>query len=229
MDLPRALPDHLSALTQALDDPGTDLPTILDVLVDDLTAAVPSFLGLVMTLHQDGVAVTLATSDANPADGAGASLALPLAPLISTDPASTAVFYARNPGAFVDLAADTRRLYGLDGQVVVDGHLPRTSDPPSTTRSPEATDPPHAAGQRAGTDPPAVTAAPSRAGVTGLDDLSDVNQAIGVLLTRGYTPVEGHAELRRRADLADQSLAEAAQHLLRTVNWRPPRPPDAGA
>ena len=39
---------------RCLDDPGTDLNTILDVLVDDLSAAVSSFLGLTMTLHLSG-------------------------------------------------------------------------------------------------------------------------------------------------------------------------------
>jgi hypothetical protein len=35
-----------------------------------------------------------------------------------------AVFYAASPGAFVEMAAETRRAYGLDGQVVLDSHLP---------------------------------------------------------------------------------------------------------
>ena len=36
MDFPRALSRQLSALTDALDDPGTDLQAVLAVLVDDL-------------------------------------------------------------------------------------------------------------------------------------------------------------------------------------------------
>ena len=47
-----ALTDQLDALTAALDDPGTDLQTILEVLVDDLSAAVSSFLG---TAHDAAV------------------------------------------------------------------------------------------------------------------------------------------------------------------------------
>ncbi|HEY4993239.1 MAG TPA: hypothetical protein VII33_14290, partial [Nakamurella sp.] len=73
-----ALTAQLNALTAALDDPGTDLETILDVLVDDLSAAVSSFLGLRMTLQLDGVPVTLTAMDAGLAVTAGASLTLPL-------------------------------------------------------------------------------------------------------------------------------------------------------
>ena len=46
MNFPASLSQQLSDLTDALDDPGTDLQAILALLVDDLTAAVPSFLGL---------------------------------------------------------------------------------------------------------------------------------------------------------------------------------------
>ena len=34
------------------------------------------------------------------------------------------MFYATDPGAFLELAADARKTFGLDGLVVVDGHLP---------------------------------------------------------------------------------------------------------
>ena len=44
MEFPASLRAQLSELTDALDDPGTDLQAILDVLIDDLTLAVPSFL-----------------------------------------------------------------------------------------------------------------------------------------------------------------------------------------
>ncbi len=59
MDFPYALCRHLGALTDARDDPRTDLQAVLAVLADDLTAVVPSFLGLSMTLHLDGDPITL--------------------------------------------------------------------------------------------------------------------------------------------------------------------------
>jgi hypothetical protein len=125
-----ALTAQLSTLTVALDDPGTDLQTILEVLADDLSAAVSSFLGLRMTLQPGGIPVTLTAIDADPELAAGASLALPLAPLTGAGTGGTVVFYARNPGAFVDLAADIQRVPGPGGRVVLDGHLPDPSDPP---------------------------------------------------------------------------------------------------
>ena len=123
MDFPHVLSEQLSALTNALDDPGIDLAAVLGDLTGDVTAAVPSFLGLSMTLLLDGRPVTLTTIDADLAAAAGASLLLPLDPLAGAGPGSSVVFYAGRPGAFVDLAADTRYAYGLDGDVVLDGHL----------------------------------------------------------------------------------------------------------
>ena len=170
---------QLGALTAALDEPGADLQTILDVLVDDLTAAVSSFLGLRMTLHQlDGCPVTLTTMDADPALTAGACLTLSLGRSTGEGPDGTVVFYARNPGAFVDLAADLQRVHG------------RTARSTWTISY------------------RAQTIRPRRPGITGLAEHSVVNQAIGVLITRGHIPAEALAELRRRA-------ADTLQHRAR--------------
>jgi hypothetical protein len=187
-----ALTAQLGALTAALDDPGTDLETILDVLVDDLTAAVSSFLGLRMTLHQpDGCPVTLTTMGADTARTAGACLTLPLGRSTDEGPGGgTVVFYARNPGAFVDLAADLQRVHG---QVDLDGQLPSSGDQPR------------------------------RAGITGLAEHSVLNQAIGVLITRGHTPAEAQRELRRRAADTPHTLPEVAKHVLASTN-SPRRP-----
>ena len=187
-----ALTAQFNALTAALDDPGTDLETILDVLVDDLSAAVSSFLGLRMTLQLDGVPVTLTAMDAGLAVTAGASLTLPLGRSTDEGPGGTVVFYARHPGAFVDLAADLQRVHDPDGQVYLDDHLPSAGDQPRW------------------------------AGITGLAELSVVNQAIGVLITRGHSPAEAHAELRRRATDTLHSMPDAAEHVLASTNAPPP-------
>ena len=123
MDFSRALSEQLSALTDALDDPGVDLQAVLGVLVDDLMIAVPSFLGLTLTLRLGGDPITLIAIDADRVTTAGASLQLPLDHLAGAGPDSVAVFYAASPGAFVEMAAETRRAYGLDSQVVLDSHL----------------------------------------------------------------------------------------------------------
>ena len=66
------------------------------------------------------------------------------------------VFYAAPPGAFVDLAADTQFAYHLNGQVLLDQHLPSPDHP----------------------------AGPS--GVSGDTETSTINEAIGVLIGRGH-------------------------------------------
>ena len=185
MDFPQVLSEQLSALTNALDDPGIDLAAVLGDLTGDVTAAVPSFLGLNMTLLLDGRPVTLTTIDANLAAAAGASLLLPLDPLAGAGPGSSVVFYAGRPGAFVDLAADTRYAYGLDGDVVLDGHLT------TLTRA-------------AGVHP----------GVNGSDEITVINQAIGVLIARGHLPEEAHDELLARAADHARGLPGAAEDLL---------------
>ena len=123
MDVSGSLSEQLSALTDALDDPGTDLPAILSVLVDDITAAIPSFLGLTMTLELNAQPFTLTAIDPTGADTATTSLQLPLDPLAGAGPGSAVTFYAATRGAFVDLAADARLAWGMDGHVLLDQHL----------------------------------------------------------------------------------------------------------
>lgn len=99
--------DDLESLTAALDDPGTDLYDMLKVLADNLTAAVPSFVGVAITL--DGVAVTPRVHDSDPALTPGESLDLTFSVLMPDAPDSTPVFYAAEVGAFADLAAVVTR------------------------------------------------------------------------------------------------------------------------
>ena len=61
-----------------------------------------------------------------------------------------------------------------------------------------------------------------KSGVTGLADLSAVNRAIGVLITRGYFPDEARAELRRRVGDGPDSVPDAARRVLLSTNA--PRP-----
>ena len=192
MKFPDTLTSLLNELTTALDDPGTDLQAILEVLIDDMSTVVSSFMGLTMTLPQDGFPVTLTAVETDLLPVSGASLELMLSPLPGVGVGSSVVFYARQPGAFVDLAADLRRVFGTAGGMVLDGHLPGASDPPH------------------------------RAGVTGLVELGLVNRAVGVLITRGYTPSEAHSELRRRAADSRRSVLDAASDVLNSTNVHAP-------
>lgn len=185
MNFAHPLSDQLDALTDALAHPRTNLQAVVATLADNVTAAVPSFLGLTMTLLQAGRPVTVTAIDADLADAAGTSLRLPLERLAGAAPGSSVVFYAGQPGAFVDLAADTHYAYGLDGDVVLDGHLnPLT--------------------RLAGVHP----------GVNGSDEMTVINQAIGVLIARGLPPEEADDELLRRAAGHPRGLPGAAADLL---------------
>ena len=185
MYFPHPLSEQLESLTKALADPGTDLQANIAALAADVTAAVPSFLGLTMTLLLDGRPVTVTAIEADLAAAAGASLLLPLDPLAGAASGSSVVFYAGRPGAFVDLAADTRYAYSLDGDVVLDPHL--TGQP---------------------------GARPVRPGVNGTDEITLINQAIGVLIARGQPPEEAHDELVARAADHPRGLPGAAEDLL---------------
>ena len=185
MNAPHPLNAQLGALTIALEDPEVDLQAVIAALAADVTAAVPSFLGLTMTLLLDGRPVTVTAIDADLATAAGTSLRLPLGPLAGAAPGSFVVFYAGRPGAFVDLAADTRYAYGLDGDVVLDGHLTPQTWP-------------------AGAHP----------GVSGSDELRVINQAIGLLIGQGRLPEEAHEELLRCAAHHGRGLSGAAEDLL---------------
>ena len=147
-----------------------------------------------MTLRLGGDPITLTAIDGDRATTVGSSLRLPLDRLAGAGPDSVVVFYAGSPGAFVDMAVDTRRAYDLDGQVVIDGHL-------------------------------AIPAAGN--GLGGLDDLTVINRAIGVLIDQGHHPDKAHDELLRRADNDKTRLSETARSLLAaTAGTHPPTAPE---
>ena len=195
MELPTDLTVPLAALTQSLDDDGTDLQAILAVLHDDLIDAVPSYLGLRITFHPQGYAITLSTVGAFTNGTAQATLRLPLAQ-VTGDPGGEIVFYAALPGAFTELAADARYSYDLDGQVQVDEHLLHGLHQPH-----------HRSRQQAALDP----------GIQGPPELAEINQAIGVLIEGGVPAVEAAAALHARA--ADQGIdiLAAARRILQEL------------
>ena len=190
MIFPPVLTEQLTAITKALYDPGTDLQAVLDVLLDDLSAAICSFLGVSVRLLVDEFPVTLTAINPGVRFPVGASLQLPPAALTGVGLGGTMVFYARNPGAFVDLAADIDRVHGPG--VVLDGHLAELTGQP-----------------------------PLRSGITGLADLSLINQAVGVLITRGYDPGEALAELRSRAADTACGVPDVARQVLACTNTSP--------
>jgi len=95
---------------------------VVTVLVDDLTEAIPSLLGLNLTDHPGRRHGHPQHHRTGCAGCRGASLHVPLDELTAAGLGSAITFYAARAVAFVDLAADIRYAYGLDRQVVVDGH-----------------------------------------------------------------------------------------------------------
>ena len=104
MEIIAALAADLTILTEALDDPDSDVVESVVQLSADVRSAIPSCLGLTVTVPDSDPLFTFTTveDDVEPGD-VRTSLMLAL----SHDGAGArVVLYAGTPGAFVDLAAD---------------------------------------------------------------------------------------------------------------------------
>ncbi|MDT4918062.1 MAG: hypothetical protein QOH89_2762 [Pseudonocardiales bacterium] len=185
MEITAALATDLALLTDALDEPGADLAETLRRLAAAASVAVQSYLGLSVIAGDGARPVTFTALEATVvAADIGSSLRMPLSQHTArpADSRLVVIFYARRPGAFVDLAADLSSLTGLRLiDFVLDDHLrlPASRHPADTVLS-----------------------------------SSVVNQAVGLLLGRGYTPERAAHEIDVRAATAGHSRFEAAQRVL---------------
>ena len=161
-----AVAADLSILTAALDEPGTDIAHSLGQLAADAMAAIPTFLGLRVTVNGSDPPFTFTTF----VEGVGTGdvrtslrVALPGVGDVGLLPAVVLVFYAGSPGTFVDLAADLAWLTArpLSG-FLLDQHLPAPAE---------------------------------RGAATSLFEASVINQAIGALIGQGYTPEQAEQHL----------------------------------
>ena len=172
MELSAGLAADLARLTDALDDPVTDLADLVGSVHDAFVVAVPSALGVAftiqtspdLTIRSSPAELTVSTLD-GAATAVATSLQVPLGSWTDLEPGSAVIFYAATTGALVDLAADLGWLLNLRSDVVLDGHLP--------AQQPEAE--------------------------SGLAELSVIQQALGVLIERGMTPEAGRNELEHLA------------------------------
>jgi len=99
-----ALAADLAILTQALDDPDSDVAESVLRLARAVGSAVPSFLGLTVTVHDSDPPLTFTTLEGQVEPG---DVRTSLMMALSHDGAGARVIvYAGTPGAFVDLAAD---------------------------------------------------------------------------------------------------------------------------
>ncbi|MBB3326655.1 hypothetical protein [Microlunatus antarcticus] len=203
VELSAQLVDQLAlvALGDARD--GDGLVSDLDALVTTLHGAVPSFLGLRLTLVHSGLPVQVTSLLPGWTDGAAVtSLRLALAPVSRAFEAGGAlVLWSGVPGSLVDLAADLGYVVARGGNdagspaVELDRHLP----------------------------PSGITS-----GVEGLDELATVQRAAGLLISAGHDPVAAHETLRVGAADHGSSTYEWAVRLLDEHRAARRRPESAG-
>jgi hypothetical protein len=182
MDLSAALAADLTALSEALHG-DVDLETTLRHFAATAALAVPSYLGMTMTVIVDGHRVSF-TEPERPGGQrpVATSVMIPLSDIAGSEAGSSLVLYAAAPGAFVDLAADLT--YALQvGPDVLALDAQRT---------------------------PAV----DESGLNGLADLTQINQALGILIGVGHTLDGARSELQRLAHRAQSTLRVAAQELI---------------
>jgi hypothetical protein len=187
MKISATLAGDLGILTAALDEPGADVLHSLRRLGVGAQAAVPSYLGLSVTVDGSDPPLTFTIFEEGAADGARTSLRLTLPGVGDgwASPSVALILYAGKPGTFVDLAAD---LAWLTGRPLSDFALDQHLSVP--------------AGSDAGTS---------------LRAASVINQAIGVLIGRGYTPRQAHAKLDTQVDGAGTDRYTTAQFILDTL------------
>ena len=199
MELSAGLAADLARLTDALDDPVTDLADLVGSVHDAFVVAVPSALGVAftiqtspdLTIRSSPAELTVSTLD-GAATAVATSLQVPLGSWTDLEPGSALIFYAATTGALVDLAADLGWLLNLRSDVVLDGHLPNAQQPEATS---------------------------------GLAELSVIQQAVGVLIDRGRTPQAGRDELQTLARESDRTVHAVAAQVIRD---RPSADPPGG-
>ena len=179
------LSTELAAQLSTLGSSAVQLPDAVEELHGMLLAAVPSALGLSVTVHISEIDLTMTTVSEGVRPQT--SLGVPLSMWGGFEAGSEVVLYASTAGSLVDLAAELSWALGLnitwtgqpgDHMLVVDQH---------------------------------VTPVP---GMSGMDDLAAVNQAVGVLLSRGSTYDIAVDDLQRAATQANTSIGAAAKSLM---------------
>ena len=188
MKISATLDADLGILTAALDEPAADVLHSLHRLGVDARAAVPSFLGLSVIVDGSDPPFTFSTLEDGVADNVRTSLRLTLPAGVGEGGAGPLV-------ALIFYAARPGTFVDLAADLAW-----LTGRPPSEFALDQHLSVP------AGSD-----------GGTSLRAASVINQAIGVLIGRGYTPRHAHAKLDTQADRAHTDRDTAAQVILDTL------------
>ncbi len=187
MEIGAALAADLGILTAALDEPGADLLQSLQQLGVHAQAAVSTYLGLSVTVEGSDPRFTFTTLEDGAVDDIRTSLRLML-PGVGDGRAAPRVALILYAGTPGTFVDLTADLAWLTGRPPGDFALDQHLSVPD------------------GSD-----------ARTYLRAASVVNQAIGVLIGRGYTPGQAHRELEIRADGAGTDRHTAAQFILDTL------------
>jgi hypothetical protein len=188
-----ALAAYLAALSETFDDPDTDIAETMRRLGADTKVAVNSYLGLSVMIADGGQHINLTALDdlVEPGD-IRTSLMLPL----GADGADGAASTGTQPVLALILYAGTpgtfvdlaADLASLAGRALTELLLDEHLVLPEDA---------------------------SASG--GLGDISIIDQAIGVLIARGFTPEHAHRELSDHADLAQVDHHTAATGILASL------------
>lgn len=188
MEINAGLAAELAILTEALDDPGSDVAESLLHLSADARTAVASYLGVMVVIARTDPPIAFTAFEEGVEDGAIRSSLMLVPARVGHDGCVSRVsliLFAGAAGAFVDLAADLSWMTGRRlADVILDQHLSVLVGRPA-----------------AGT----------------LRAASAVNQAVGILVGRGYTPEQANRELDARAADADTDRHRAAALVLTTI------------
>jgi hypothetical protein len=223
VDLPTVLLRDLMQLSSHLDLDDDALSGPLVSLVESLQAAVPSYRALHLTIVDIDHPVSLTAFVPRPdVDSITTSMRVGFGALgPGFDSKSRVVFYAATPGAFVDLAADFG--YALDTPIITTGSPAGSAD---STDGAQRHDPCHQDSDRTrdpgcrdgdalivlDADLPPPTAI---SGLVGLDELTMINRAVGILIDQGHHPGQAHAALFGHAAAAGVDPHIYAARLLR--------------
>jgi hypothetical protein len=198
MKIGAALAADLGILTAALDEPGADLLHSLHQLGVDAQAAVPTYLGLSVTFDGSDPPFTFTTLEDGTAGDVRTSLWLTLPGVgvgvgVGDGRASPSVALILYAGTPGTFVDLTADLAWLTGR------------PPSDFALDQ-----HLSG-------------PARPDTgTYLRTASVINQAIGVLIGRGYTPERAHRELDTQADSASTERHTMARFILDKITDEDP-------
>lgn len=189
MTITAAMAASLEILTAALDDPATDIARSLRLLALDAEAAVPTYLGLSIAVPQSDPPLTV-TSLADGAATGDIRTSLRFSLPGGTDPPNTSeVVIMLYAGAPGTFVDLAADLAWLTGRPPADFTLDQH-----------------------------LTPAPAPLPDGTLPAAADVNQAVGVLLGRGYTPQQALWQLDAQAAREGTDRYSAAQELLATID-----------